>query len=54
MSNTAGMTWDFGVVPYIPVPFQWAKRHKALNDAKRSGVYREAYGLTIMAGGPLL
>ena len=33
MSNTAGMTWDFGVVPYIPVPFQWIKRHQALNKA---------------------
>lgn len=30
MSNTAGMTWDFGVVPYIPVPFQWLKRNEAL------------------------
>ena len=34
MSNTAGMTWDFGVVPYIPVPFQWAKRHEALKQAQ--------------------
>jgi len=33
MSNTAGMTWDFGVVPYIPVPFQWIKRHQALKEA---------------------
>ena len=40
MSNTAGMTWDFGVVPYIPVPFQWMKRHKALKDAQ------EALGLS--------
>lgn len=40
MSNTAGMTWDFGVVPYIPVPFQWMKRHEALKDAQ------EAWGLS--------
>ena len=33
MSNTAGMTWDFGAVPYIPVPFQWLKRHEALKQA---------------------
>ena len=39
MSNTAGLTWDFGVVPYIPVPFQWLKRHEALKEAK------EAWGL---------
>lgn len=33
MSNTAGMTWDFGAVPYIPVPFQWLKRNEALKRA---------------------
>ena len=30
MSNTGGQTWDFGVVPYEPVPFQWVRRHNAL------------------------
>ncbi len=30
MANTGGMTWDVGVVPYEPVPFQWARRHEAL------------------------
>ncbi len=39
MSNAAGMTWDFGVVPYEPVPFQWAKRFDALLDM------HEKYGL---------
>jgi len=34
MSNTAGMTWDFGVVPYIPVPYQWGKRNDALHNAR--------------------
>ncbi len=34
MSNTAGLTWDFGVVPYSPVPFQWAKRHEVLKQAQ--------------------
>lgn len=40
MSNTGGLTWDFGVIPYIPVPYQWAKRHEALKKAK------EEWGLT--------
>ncbi len=30
MSNTGGLTWDIGVIPYQPVPHQWAKRHDAL------------------------
>ena len=33
MSNTAGLTWDFGVIPYEPIPFQWARRHEALLKA---------------------
>ena len=33
MSNTGGMTWDFGMVPYEPVPYQWARRHRALLKA---------------------
>ena len=36
MSNTGGMTWDFGVAPYVPAPFQWARRHEALHHARRS------------------
>ncbi|MBI4023375.1 MAG: hypothetical protein HY360_00235 [Verrucomicrobia bacterium] len=35
MSNTGGMTWDFGVIPYVPVPFQWARRHTGLLKAHR-------------------
>lgn len=34
MSNTGGMTWDFGTVPYIPVPQQWSKRHDAILKAQ--------------------
>jgi hypothetical protein len=30
MSNTAGKTWDFGAVPYQPMPYQWIKRYKEL------------------------
>lgn len=28
MANTGGMTWDMGVLPYIPVPQQWIKRYR--------------------------
>ncbi|MFH2068734.1 MAG: hypothetical protein ABII89_04645 [Candidatus Omnitrophota bacterium] len=34
MSNTGGMTWDMGVVPYIPTPQQWFKRYAKLRAAK--------------------
>lgn len=40
MSNTAGRTWDFGGLPYEPVPFLWLERFRALRTA------RQAYGLT--------
>lgn len=33
MSNTGGLTWDIGVIPYEPIPFQWARRYQALLDA---------------------
>ncbi|MBQ6473871.1 MAG: hypothetical protein IJJ33_17925 [Victivallales bacterium] len=33
MTNTAGRTWDFGVVPYIPTPYQWFKRFRAMKAA---------------------
>ncbi len=33
MSNTAGLTWDIGVIPYEPVPFHWARRYRALLEA---------------------
>ncbi len=35
MSNSGGRTWDFGIVPYEPVPLQWARRHEALLKAHR-------------------
>ena len=31
-SNTAGASWDFGTVPYVPVPFRWARRMQVLKD----------------------
>ncbi len=33
MSNTGGLTWDIGVIPYEPVPFHWARRWSALLQA---------------------
>ena len=35
MANTAGMTWDFGLTPYVPAPQQWFKRYAALHAARR-------------------
>ncbi|MBQ3234528.1 MAG: hypothetical protein IJA97_00030 [Clostridia bacterium] len=34
MSNTAGRTWDFGTIPYMPFPMQWLKRFNEVNNAK--------------------
>ena len=31
-SNLAGTTWDFGCVPFAPVPFRWAKRMEILRE----------------------
>ena len=33
MANTGGLTWDFGDIPYQPVPQQWNRRHQALKAA---------------------
>ncbi|MDX9980863.1 MAG: hypothetical protein RBU25_12635, partial [Lentisphaeria bacterium] len=35
MSNTGGLTWDIGVIPYEPIPYQWRRRHDALLEANR-------------------
>jgi len=35
MSNTAGLSWDIGVIPYEPIPFQWARRYEGLLKAHR-------------------
>ena len=32
-ANTAGLTWDFGVIPYEPFPQQWVKRYEGLLQA---------------------
>ncbi len=40
MSNTGGLTWDIGVIPYEPAPYQWMRRYKGLHEA------REKWGLS--------
>lgn len=33
MTNTGGLTWDFGVIPYEPFPYQWIERYRAMKEA---------------------
>ena len=33
MTNTAGMAWDLGVIPYEPMPHQWIKRYDEMRKA---------------------
>lgn len=33
MCNTGGLTWDIGVIPYQPAPYQWIKRMNAVKRA---------------------
>lgn len=35
MTNTGGMTWDCGVIPYIPAPQQWFRRYEGMHEARR-------------------
>lgn len=32
--NTAGITWSFGAVPWVPVPYRWLVRDRYLRDAR--------------------
>ena len=32
--NTAGMTWDMGVIPYEPFPYQWMKRYRRIVEGQ--------------------
>lgn len=34
MVNTGGMTWDIGVIPYMPTAQQWIKRYETMKDCK--------------------
>ncbi len=33
MVNSGGLTWDIGVVPYLPMPYQWMRRYKNMIKA---------------------
>lgn len=39
MTNTGGLTWDMGGIPYEPMPYQWMERYKGIREA------HEKYGL---------
>ncbi len=39
MTNTGGLTWDIGTIPYEPFPYQWMERYKGMLEA------HEKYGL---------
>ena len=38
-ANSAGLTWDFGVIPYEPFPYLWLRRYSSMLAA------REEFGL---------
>ena len=35
MSNTGGVTWDYGSIPYQPCPYQWKRRYDGIVKAHR-------------------
>ncbi len=35
MTNTGGLTWDIGVIPYEPFPQQWMRRYENMIKANR-------------------
>ncbi len=35
MTNTGGLTWDVGTVPFEPAPYQWLRRFDAVNQAHK-------------------
>ena len=35
MSNTGGLTWDYGSIPYQPCPYQWKRRYDGIVKAHR-------------------
>lgn len=40
MACSGGLTWDIGVIPYEPCPYQWLSRYNAMLECK------EKYGLS--------
>ncbi len=41
--NIAGIAWDFGVVPYVPVPYRWLVRCRRLRQAHDDWGVRNLY-----------
>lgn len=39
MTNTGGLTWDVGTIPYEPAPYQWMRRYENMREM------HENYGL---------
>ena len=35
MSNTGGLTWDYGTIPYQPCPFQWERRFSGIRQSNK-------------------
>ncbi len=33
MANSGGLTWDIGVIPFEPMPYQWMRRFEAMRKA---------------------
>lgn len=40
ITNTTGRTWDFGVMPYMPAPYQWIKRYQNIREAYQTYNFR--------------
>ncbi len=36
MTNTGGLTWDMGTIPYEPMPYQWMNRYKGIREASEN------------------
>ena len=37
-AQVSGRTWDFGVIPYEPMPYQWLKRYSNMVQAHKEGM----------------
>ena len=35
MTNTGGLTWDLGTVPYLPMPYQWMNRYDKILESHK-------------------
>lgn len=41
--NTAGISWSFGTVPFVPVPQRWLRRNQVLREANKKWNLRSLY-----------